>query len=61
MRLTRMNFIAQASITEPSDEIYYTRFDTSDGRSAVGRLVVFPRRDLLRAGGIDYERAALLS
>ena len=47
VRITRMNLIAATTDEDSGDEIIYTRFESSVGKKAVGRLIKYPRMQLL--------------
>ena len=47
VRITRMNFAASPTDEDPGDEIIYTHFETSKGKTVTGRLIKYPRAELL--------------
>ena len=47
LRITRMNLLASIEDEDPGEEIIYTYFASSDGKKAVGRLIKYPRIELL--------------
>jgi len=47
IRLTRMNFAASPNDEDPGEEIIYTDFETSEARNIAGRLIKYPRTELL--------------
>ena len=48
VRITRMNLIAATTDEDPGEEIIFTRFESSVGENRVGRLIKYPRVQLLR-------------
>lgn len=47
IRLTRMNFAASPKDEDPGEEIIYTDFETSEPRKIAGRLIKYPRAELI--------------
>ncbi len=60
IRLTRMNFVAKLEDDEPSAEIVYTDFETSDARKVAGRLITFPRSELLNVDALRKKMRSAL-
>ena len=47
LRLTRMNLLATTRDEDPGEEIIFTFFTSSKGKKVVGRLIKYPRTELL--------------